>query len=1188
MPIARPDQVATQPGRPVTVGPFANDEGSELALTGFSSPANGNVVIGPSPNTLVYTPVAGFAGVDQFTYTVGDATGETAQALVTVTVGTENRQPFANDDAAATRPGTPVDIAVLANDVDPDGDKLQLSSISMPEHGSITAHPDRTVTYQPEAGFTGTDAFTYTASDGAGGSASAHVSITVAADNSPPVAQDDAVVTLPDQPVLISVLANDSDLDGDALQLSGLAVPANGSVSIDALNRLTYTPAQGFVGTDSFTYTITDGRGGTAIGRVSVLVRANNSAPVAVADTVGTYVNKPVTIPILANDTDAEGDAIRLVAVAVPPNGQVSIDGEQRVVYTPNVGFLGFDSFAYKITDSKGTESSGVVSIDVQADPAPQTYSNGYRYRRRIIVPQTSLTEGSLSNFPMLVELSGSWLKHKSASGGRLESLVGLDMRFETAAGVKLDHETEAYAAADGSLRAWVRMSSLTSTADTTTFFYYGKAGLTITEENSAGVWKDYLAVYHLPGTTDRTGRGHNLTAAAVGTTMLIGEAGAFDGATSEMTSALPSFLDGLSAYTVQAWVDASKIGTDRGIVSVGPINGRDDAMGFCLRYDSAGYSGGGTNNILVEHQLTNGRNRVESASGAQMTGSHHLAVTWQQNDNPQIWLDGAANPPTYESITRSGTTSFSNGPLRIGRASSDQATSWDGAIDEVRWRASALPANWLLAEELNQRQPSAFYGLGGEDAFGTANQAPVAIPNRVATSRNTAVTIDVLADDIDPEGDTRSLVSGQVTAPANGTAIISSGKILYTPASGFVGEDSFRYTMQDRQNTSSVGTVLVRVAQPAPTNTDDKPFRNRLFGCAIHAEAVANTRFGYGKPAAFRFAAERSGQVSSVRWYHRFDVPNGHVGYSIGNGGSMRVELRTNDPKTGFPTSTVLAKTATLTNLLEMDRFGQIPLLAPYPVLTAGDTYHLVFIQLDSSGKNAVSVNMLHTKAPIPLGSTGRMGPFYGDTMAHLFTNGSGGWYIREDRCPIFELYYTDGTACGIGWIFGADVGDKEVGGALMARQRFAILNESIRIDGIWMRIRKSGGSPSELICQLIDASATTIMEDVRVPASQIVTSTRYDIAVPWQFRSFSQPRTLAKGKTYLMRFSASSGKYWIGAIQRGTPYGFKDRNIAPSGYGEYSTNGGVSWSGWSFNSDKLGRQPRTDMDLPAAFRIA
>ncbi len=1187
MPTARPDNLATLPGQPLTISPFANDEGQNLVLAGFSSPASGSVALGLEPNTLVYTPQGGFSGVDQFSYTVGDATGETAQAIITITVSATNRQPVANDDVVATSPGAMVNVAVLGNDNDPDGNVLQLASVSMPEHGSITAHPNMSVTYQPEPGFVGTDSFAYSVSDGQGGSDSAVVTVIVAGTNLPPLARDDVASTTPGQPVLIAILANDMDGNGDPLQLTGLSMPANGAVSIDGLNQVTYTPAAGFAGTDSFTYTISDGAGGTATGRVTVQVQAANAAPTAAADSVTTYVNTAVTIPVLANDSDPNGDAIRLVSVTMPPNGKVAVDAQQRIVYTPATSFLGTDGFVYRIADAKGAETAGTVTIQVQADPAPQTYANGYRYRRRIVIPRTSLTGGSLTDFPMLVELSGNWLKPKAQSGGRLESLVGLDLRFETGTGTRLDHETESYVASSGTLRAWVRIPTIGSTADTTVFLYYGKPGLTISEENVAGVWKDYLAVYHLPSTSDRTGRGRNLTAASIGSAALIGDAGNFNGTSSELTLALPTFLDGLSAYSIQARVKADQIGTDRGILSVGPISGRDDAMGFCLRYDKAGYSGDGTNVILVEHQLTDGRNRVESASDVQATVAQQLAVVWQKGGSPRIWIDGVATSSTYASPDRAGTTSFSNGPLRIGRASQDASSAWDGAIDEVRIRASALPDNWLVAEELNQRRPMAFYGLGGEDVFGTANQAPVALPNQASTSRNTAVTIDVLANDLDPESGTRSLVSGQVGTPANGTAVISAGKIVYTPATGFVGRDFFTYTMQDPQNATSVGTVMVEVEPPPPSAQDDKPYRGRLFGCTVHAEAVGNTRFGYNRPAAFRFVAERNGAITHVRWWNKKDVPGGHVGYSIGNGGTIRVELRTNNPANNFPSSTVLAKTESITGLLDIDQFPKVPFTGAAPVLTAGQIYHLVFLQLDASGDNEISVNMLHTKQPIPLGGTGRMGPYHGDMMAHLYTNSSG-WYIRPDRCPIFEVIYDDGMACGQGWIYSADTADKQVGGSFMARQRFPILDETRSVDGFWTRVRKYGGTPSDLICQLIDGSSGTIMEDVRIPASQVVLSTRYDVPVPWQFKSFSQPRMLVKGKTYFVRFSATSGNYWFGAFQRGAAYGFTDRNVPPSSYGEYSANGGSSWAGWSFDSDRLGTQSRTDLHMPVAFRIA
>ena len=126
---------------------------------------------------------------------------------------------------------------------------------------------------------------------------------------------------------------------------------------------------------------------------------------------------------------------------------------------------------------------------------------------------------------------------------------------------------------------------------------------------------------------------------------------------------------------TVQAWIKADQVGSDRGIVSVGPITGRDDAMGFCLRYDKAGHSGGGTNVILLEQQLTSGRTRIETASDVQRTGAQFLAVTWQQNGNPQIWIDAEANTPSYETSVRSGTrgaSASSSSPSRRVRLATE------------------------------------------------------------------------------------------------------------------------------------------------------------------------------------------------------------------------------------------------------------------------------------------------------------------------------------------------------------------------------------------------------------------------------------------------------------------------------------------------------------------------------------
>ena len=131
-----------------------------------------------SGSGVLYTPEASFLGTDTFTYTVSDGLGGTDEAMVTITVRQDNQPPAANDDSANTAMNAAVQIAVLANDSDPDGDTLQVIAVSTPGHGTAVISGSG-VLYTPAAGFFGTDTFSYTVSDGLGGTDTATVTVTV-------------------------------------------------------------------------------------------------------------------------------------------------------------------------------------------------------------------------------------------------------------------------------------------------------------------------------------------------------------------------------------------------------------------------------------------------------------------------------------------------------------------------------------------------------------------------------------------------------------------------------------------------------------------------------------------------------------------------------------------------------------------------------------------------------------------------------------------------------------------------------------------------------------------------------------------------------------------------------------------------------------------------------------------------
>ncbi len=192
-PAATADTASTAYQTRVGILVLANDsdpDGDALTLAGFPvKPAHGTVLRGTL--RAFYTPAQGFSGQDTFTYRVRDATGQSSTATVTVTVKpAPNKKPVAVADSGSTRPGVAVTLRVLANDSDPDSDVLRVVGNTAPAHGSVT-RTLRTLSYTPAAGFSGSDSFSYTVGDGRGGTATASVSLSVAA----PVVNDGATLT---------------------------------------------------------------------------------------------------------------------------------------------------------------------------------------------------------------------------------------------------------------------------------------------------------------------------------------------------------------------------------------------------------------------------------------------------------------------------------------------------------------------------------------------------------------------------------------------------------------------------------------------------------------------------------------------------------------------------------------------------------------------------------------------------------------------------------------------------------------------------------------------------------------------------------------------------------------------------------------------------------------------------------
>ena len=219
-----------------------------------------------------------------------------------------NQAPVATDDNATTDEDTPVQIDVLANDNDPDGDNLTVNSIvSQPANGSATTNGSM-VTYTPDAQFYGNDSFEYEVSDGNGGLDTALVNVTVTGINDAPVAVDDNASTNEDMAVEVAVLDNDSDPDNDPLTVTTILDEINGTATINSGTTVTFSPDADFYGDGSFRYVISDGNGGEDTAMVSVTVNSINDAPqiVGLPDLIDMDINDSTKLKMedYAQDVD--------------------------------------------------------------------------------------------------------------------------------------------------------------------------------------------------------------------------------------------------------------------------------------------------------------------------------------------------------------------------------------------------------------------------------------------------------------------------------------------------------------------------------------------------------------------------------------------------------------------------------------------------------------------------------------------------------------------------------------------------------------------------------------------------------------------------------------------------------------------------------------------------------------------
>jgi VCBS repeat-containing protein len=266
---------------------------------------------------------------------------------------------------------------VLGNDSDPDGNQLSAVLGSAASHGTIALNANGSFTYTPAPNFTGTDSFTYRASDGTLTSSLTTVTITVNAVNEEPAAADDAYSTTEDTALTVAtpgVLDNDSDPDHDPLSAVPISGPSHGTLTLKGDGSFTYSPDHNFNGSDSFTYRASDGTLESNQATVTITITATNDRPTAADDAYSTAEDTALTVAtpgVLDNDSDPDHDPLTAVLGSGPSHDTIALNANGSFTYTPAHNFTGTDSFTYRASDGTLTSSLTTVTLTVTADNDP-------------------------------------------------------------------------------------------------------------------------------------------------------------------------------------------------------------------------------------------------------------------------------------------------------------------------------------------------------------------------------------------------------------------------------------------------------------------------------------------------------------------------------------------------------------------------------------------------------------------------------------------------------------------------------------------------------------------------------------------------------------------------------------------------------------------------------------------------
>ncbi|HCE2452044.1 TPA: tandem-95 repeat protein [Vibrio parahaemolyticus] len=812
-----------------------------VSLDAENGPKNGTVIVN-NDGTVTYTPDDNYVGEDTFTYIVTSG-GVSESTTVEVNVTPVNDAPVAKDDIATTQEDTAVTIDVLPNDTDVDGDKLSIESVSVPKEQGTVEVVDGKLVFTPAENFNGDAEITYTVTDGALAD-QATVKVTVKAVNDTPVVESNiADQTLAEDftPYTIDLNTAFSDVDNVDGELT-FSVSGNSNIQVAIVNGIaTITPTADWNGSETLTFTATDPSGESVSQPVNFTV-----APVAdiVADKATVVEDTSTVIKVLGNDTfESDGKVVSLDTNNGPANGTVSVNPDGSVTYTPNDNYQGTDSFTYIVT-SGGVSESTTVSVDV-------TPVNDAPVAKDDIATTQEDTAVTIDVLPNDTDADGDKLSVESASVPKEQGTV------EVVNGKLVFTPTENFNG-DAEITYTVTDGQLTDEAKVTVTVNPVNDAPTIKVDAVESITEDAVSTDTVVATLtvrDTDTPEDQLTVSLennsngyfvlVGNEVKLTQAGVdavnndelnlkemtISASVSDGVNPTASDSDSLivnrvnDAPTVENAIADQELSEDFATYTIDLNDAFKDS-------DSAlNFSVSGNSNVLVS--IENGIATISPT--ADWNGSETLTFTATDPSGESISQTVNFTVAPVADIVADKATVVEDTPTIIKVLGNDTFED-DGKV--VSLDTNNGPANGTVSVNPDGSvtyTPNDNYV--GKDTFTyvvtsggvsesttvevnvtPVNDAPVAKDDIATTQEDTAVTIDVLPNDTDVDGDKLSIQSASVPE-AQGKVEIVDGKLVFTPAENFNGHAEIIYTVTDGELTDEAKvTVTVNPVNDAPT----------------------------------------------------------------------------------------------------------------------------------------------------------------------------------------------------------------------------------------------------------------------------------------------------------------------------------------------------------------------------------